>query len=543
MLLRQFKFATRLYLCFAVVILALIGVGAFAILQAKHIRNASLVIETDALPGIALGDDITLAFAKVRFRILSLLTSPRPDVLQARYDALIAETREFAAAQDAYRPLITGEQERDIFNRIGSGYATYRTAALTVYEHLKQGRNVEAQALVNGDMTQLAQSINALLGELETLNDDAQRRASEVGQRAYDLSLKITLMAIVLATLGAIVIAHRLTVSIARPIAQALECADIIAQGDLRVAQMDVAGNDEAAQLLRAIVVMRDSLSDTLSSVYQVANQLTGAAEELSVLVASSNTDLQLQNSEIEQAATAITEMSQAVDEVARNALGTSDESKVSLHLAKDGQQQLDSTMSAIARLDVSVSGASEQASVLATNTLEISKVLEVIRSVADQTNLLALNAAIEAARAGEAGRGFAVVADEVRSLAHRTSISTMDIERMVVHIQTGTQHTVRALDDSSAQAFQTRRQADSANTALQGITRTVGRIDERNSLIATACEEQALVAKEIDRSIIRIRDLSVHSAVRSDQTRAASQDLAQIAVDLKQRLDGFVFV
>lgn len=199
--------------------------------------------------------------------------------------------------------------------------------------------------------------------------------------------------------------------------------------------------------------------------------------------------------------------------------------------------------MTAIARLDVSVSGASEQATVLATNTLEISKVLEVIRSVADQTNLLALNAAIEAARAGEAGRGFAVVADEVRPLAHRTSISTMDIERMVVHIQTGTQHTVRALDDSSAQAFQTRRQADSANTALQGITRTVGRIDERNSLIATACEEQALVAKEIDRSIIRIRDLSVHSAVRSDQTRAASQDLAQIAVDLKQRLDGFVFV
>jgi methyl-accepting chemotaxis protein len=142
----------------------------------------------------------------------------------------------------------------------------------------------------------------------------------------YDLSLKITLMAIVLATLSAIVIVHRLTVSIARPIAQALECADIIAQGDLRVVQMDVAGNDEAAQLLRAIVVMRDNLSDTLSSVYLVANQLTGAAEELSVLVASSNTDLQLQNSEIEQAATAITEMSQAVDEVARNALGTSDD-------------------------------------------------------------------------------------------------------------------------------------------------------------------------------------------------------------------------
>jgi methyl-accepting chemotaxis protein len=260
------------------------------------------------------------------------------------------------------------------------------------------------------------------------------------------------------------------------------------------------------------------------------------------MLVSNSNEDLQLQNSELEQAATAITEMSQAVDEVARNASSTCDESRASLNLARDGQQELTSTLNAITRLDTSVNGASERAGILAANTVEISKVLEVIRSVADQTNLLALNAAIEAARAGEAGRGFAVVADEVRSLAHRTSTSTMDIERMIGHIQNGTQDTVGALNDSAIQAAQTRAQAASANKALQGITTTVNSIDERNALIATACEEQALVAKDVDRSIIRIRDLSVQSSVRSDQTRAASEELAQIAIALKQRLDGFTF-
>jgi methyl-accepting chemotaxis protein len=234
--------------------------------------------------------------------------------------------------------------------------------------------------------------------------------------------------------------------------------------------------------------------------------------------------------------------MSQAVDEVARNAVSTSEESRVSMRLARDGQQELDSTLNAIAQLDTSVNDASERAVVLAANTVEISKVLEVIRSVADQTNLLALNAAIEAARAGEAGRGFAVVADEVRSLAHRTSTSTMDIERMIGHIQNGTQETVGALNDSALQATHTREQAASANKALQGITVTVSNIDERNSLIATACEEQALVAKDVDRSIIRIRDLCVQSSVRSDQTRAASEELAQIAIALKQRLDSFTF-
>ncbi|PQZ93200.1 MULTISPECIES: methyl-accepting chemotaxis protein [Pseudomonas] len=542
MWLRRFRFATRMRLCFAAVILALVGVGAFAMLQAKEIRSSSLVIETDALPGIALGDDMTLAFTKLRFRAVSLLTSSNPEALQALYDAFNVEALEFVAAQQAYRPLITSEHERALFDRINFFYEKYRALALQVRDDLRQERNAQATALATGDMATIAQDMNKVLGELERLNDDAKEVASQVGQRAYDVSLEITLITIVLAAIGATLIARSLTASIVQPISQALDCANVITQGDLRNVDLDFGGNDEAAQLLRAIVLMRDNLSGTLSSVYRVANQLSSSAEELSALVASSDGDLQMQNSEIEQAATAITEMSHAVEEVARNALGTSDESRISLHLARDGQQELDSTMGAITQLDQSVNDASVRASQLASNTQDISTVLDVIRSVANQTNLLALNAAIEAARAGEAGRGFAVVADEVRSLAHRTSISTMDIERMITYIQNGTQETVIALTDSSSQATETRKQANSANTALIGITKAVSSIDERNTLIAAACEEQALVAKEIDRSIIRIRDLSLHSAVRSNQTRAASEDLAQIAVDLKRRLDGFTY-
>jgi len=542
MQLRRFNFAMRIRLCFALVIAALMGVGAFAMYQAREIRQASLVIEQDALPGIALGDDITLAFTKTRFGVIRLLTSTSDSALDSNYAAFVSDTREFATAQDTYRPIISGDRERTLFNTIGTLFEQYRTSADRVHELLKQGAANDANALVNGEMSSIAQATTKTLGELELLNDQAQQTASAAGQQAYQTSLRVTLIVIVLSALGAVVIAYRLTESIARPVAQALHAADAIARGDLRETALDVSGNDEAAQLLRAVVTMRESLSQTLTGVHQAASQLSSAAEELSMLVSTSNEDLQLQNSELEQAATAITEMSQAVDEVARNASSTCDESRASLNLARDGQQELTSTLNAITRLDTSVNGASERAGILAANTVEISKVLEVIRSVADQTNLLALNAAIEAARAGEAGRGFAVVADEVRSLAHRTSTSTMDIERMIGHIQNGTQDTVGALNDSAIQAAQTREQAASANKALQGITTTVNRIDERNALIATACEEQALVAKDVDRSIIRIRDLSMQSSVRSDQTRAASEELAQIAVALKQRLDGFTF-
>ena len=208
MQLRRFKFAARIRLCFALVIVALIGVGTFAMYQAREIRQASLVIEQDALPGIALGDDLTLAFAKTRFGVMRLLTSANEIALTGNYESFVAGTQEFAAAQEAYRRIVSNDQERAMFTTIGTLFEQYRTSALDVHEWLKQGAADQANALVNGDMTAIAQSMTKALSELEHYNDQAQQTASAAGQQAYQTAICVTVIVIVLSRLPRIELGH-----------------------------------------------------------------------------------------------------------------------------------------------------------------------------------------------------------------------------------------------------------------------------------------------------------------------------------------------
>ncbi|WP_459473419.1 methyl-accepting chemotaxis protein [Pseudomonas sp. No.117] len=351
----------------------------------------------------------------------------------------------------------------------------------------------------------------------------------------------MTWLAILLALVLTALLAWRLTRSLAGPIAQAVAAARTIAAGDL-TQPLDSRGHDEAAQLLQAMQQMQGQLRETLGHIGDSAGQLASAAEEMTAVMQESAQGLQQQHNEIEQAATAVTEMSQAVEEVAGNAGSTSSESRQAAQTAVQGQRQLGDTLDAIEALTEQVLSASRQARDLETQTRGISQVLDVIHSVAEQTNLLALNAAIEAARAGEAGRGFAVVADEVRALAQRTGDSTREIEKMISSIQQGTGQTVDALLTSADQARQTREQAQAANAGLAAIAGAVSGIDARNLLIASAAEQQAQVAREVDRNLVRIRDLSVQTAAGAEQTRGASQQLADLATTLSGQVRRFQF-
>ncbi|WP_460164926.1 methyl-accepting chemotaxis protein [Pseudomonas sp. S1_G07] len=239
-------------------------------------------------------------------------------------------------------------------------------------------------------------------------------------------------------------------------------------------------------------------------------------------------------------AATAVTEMSAAVEEVARNASAASEAATRSNSAAIAGRARVDETVEAISLMVSNVGNASNEVQGLAVMATDISKVLDVIRAIAEQTNLLALNAAIEAARAGEAGRGFAVVADEVRALAHRTQTSTGEIEQMITSIQKGAGTAVSAMSSTNTQAQKTLDTARGAGSALLEITASIDDITERNVLIATASEEQAQVARGVDRSLISIRDLSSQASDGSNQTAVATSELSKLAVELNRMVNQF---
>ncbi|WP_371920846.1 methyl-accepting chemotaxis protein [Pseudomonas sp. v388] len=244
---------------------------------------------------------------------------------------------------------------------------------------------------------------------------------------------------------------------------------------------------------------------------------------------------VQRQNDEINQAATAINQMSAAVEEVARNAAAASTAAQDSSQSAVSGSQRVGETVAVITELHQAVGATATEIDGLAAQVQNISGVLDVIRGIADQTNLLALNAAIEAARAGEAGRGFAVVADEVRALAHRTQQSTAEIEKMIASIQGGASKAVTAMGHSSERARASLDVAEAAGKALAEITAAIVQINERNTTIATATEQQAQVAREVDRNLTSIRDLSLQTSAGANQTAAASGELSQLAVGLNQ--------
>ncbi|WP_431978477.1 methyl-accepting chemotaxis protein [Pseudomonas phenolilytica] len=322
------------------------------------------------------------------------------------------------------------------------------------------------------------------------------------------------------------------TRSIVQPLGEAVKVAEIVAGGDLSQ-PIEIAGSDEPARLLIALKAMQGSLRETIQRISDSSNQLASAAEELNVVTEDSTRGLHQQNTEIEQAATAVNEMTTAVDEVARNAVATSEASRESDETAQQGRQQVIRTVDSIGLLANDVTHTATVVEQLAGRVREISKVLDVIRAIAEQTNLLALNAAIEAARAGDAGRGFAVVADEVRALAHRTQQSTQEIEQMIGDVSQGTDQAVQAMQASNQRARTTLEVAQTAGAALDAIAQAIGQISERNLVIASASEEQAQVAREVDRNLVNIRDLSLQTSAGANQTSAASQELARLAVDL----------
>ncbi|WP_370531130.1 methyl-accepting chemotaxis protein [Pseudomonas sp. OVF7] len=534
------RIGLRASLSFGVLASLLVIVGLFGLGQMAKLRENALVIEGSWMPSIENIHDSAAYAASIRLEALRLATTDESRVRDNSKGLISRQRTELQTLLDHHETLLSSDQERELLKQVKANVNTYLTIVGQMIALVDKDQQQDAIDLLNNRLAPQGGILTKSLEDMITFNQNGVEAATDAAAQVYTRAQWIVGLIISVALVATLLLAWLLTRSITAPLGQALSVARSIAAGDLSQPVV-VQGHDEPAQLLTALATMQAQLQTTIRGISESAQQLASAAEEMSSVMEQSTRGLQAQNDEIEQAATAVTEMSAAVDEVAGNAVSSAEASQASDEDSKHGHYQISETISSIQNLVDEVLGASNKAEGLAMQAQDISKVLEVIRGIAGQTNLLALNAAIEAARAGEAGRGFAVVADEVRSLAQRTQDSTEEIEQMIAGIQQGTQDTVSALNSSAEHAGQTLQRANNAGSALEKITAAISQISQRNLVIASAAEQQALVAREVDRSLVNIRDLSTQTAAGATQTSAASQELSRLAVDLNGLVTRFV--
>ncbi|AZE81877.1 Methyl-accepting chemotaxis sensor/transducer protein [Pseudomonas orientalis] len=539
MSLRNMNIAPRAFLGFAFIGALMLLLGVFALNQMSKIRAATEDITLSSVPSIRALDEFTQLTLRLRVLSYRLLTNREPDVQQKTLEAFDVRNQQIRTAQGVYEKLIESSEERSTYNEYVRLLAQYHQIEERMKSLSRANQVEELRALLNTELLTNSEQVNAVLNRLLEINNAMALDTNQQAEDQYHLAFNMVIGLLVIATALTLLFAWLLTRSITVPISQALEAAEEVAEGNL-TRPIKVDGNDEAGRLLAAMAKMQDKLRDTLQRIAGSATQLASAAEELNAVTDESARGLTQQNNEIEQAATAVNEMTSAVEEVARNAVSTSEASRNATTSAGDGRDLVQETVSAIERMSGDVQATATLIGELANESRDIGKVLDVIRGLADQTNLLALNAAIEAARAGEAGRGFAVVADEVRALAHRTQQSTSEIERMIGSIQAGTEHAVDSMRNSTERAESTLNIAKGAGLSLDTINTAIVEINERNLVIASAAEEQAQVAREVDRNLVNIRDLSVQSATGASQTSAASNELSRLAVDLNGMVGRF---
>ncbi|MCE0916095.1 methyl-accepting chemotaxis protein [Pseudomonas mosselii] len=539
MSLRRLNIAPRAGLGFGIMALLVVALGSFALQQMTSMRQQSEQVDNNWLPSVISVGRMTQDMLRIRALTLRLLVNTDP-AAQQQNRARIEEIKGgLSKAQNHYDGLIVLPEERTLFDRYQVLERQYMILQGQVVQLATDGHVQAAAALVNGEMNQLADQMTATLNELIELNNHQANSATDLAEAVYNGAKVWVGVLLVIALSLTVVLALALTRSIVRPLGQSLKVAETVATGDL-TPQITVQGDDEPARLLAALKSMQQSLRETIGRISDSASQLASASEELSAVTEDATRGLQQQSMEIEQAATAVNQMTAAVEEVASNAVATSEASRESDQIARRGREQVQATVTAIEALANGVAGNAEEVGQLAQQVHDISKVLDVIGSIAEQTNLLALNAAIEAARAGEAGRGFAVVADEVRALAHRTQSSTQEIEQMIVAIRSGAERAVQGMQHSDAQARSTLDGAHAAGQALEAIAAAIGQINERNLVIASASEQQAQVAREVDRNLTTIRDLAHQSSAGAEETSAASQALSRLAVDLNTLVQRF---
>ena len=532
---------TRLALLVIAPLLVLTAVIVIASLDAQRINNNLDHLFNDRMKPISqlkvVSDSYAVSIVDTLHKYRAgIFDEPR---LHREFDAALQRGNQ---AWDEYRTTRLTDHERQLVGQVDSALATVRNTSLEFIRDADSGklRAMDVQQF-NSSLYGAFDPLGARLSELIELQLSEGQALYVASEAQYRSVVKTFLLIGAGALVALLAAALLISLSIIRPLSGLRTLIMQVQQNSNLTLRAEVAGQDEVSDTARAFNALIEHQHSLILELAATASQLSSASEEMSAISAQVSHTATMQGDQTHMVAAAVHEMSVAVQEVANNALATAASAADTNRRAGHGSALVHASVESIQGVSLSVATAAEVIDSLHVKSEEISKVLGVIQSIAAQTNLLALNAAIEAARAGEAGRGFAVVADEVRGLASNTQTATETIRSMIEALQQGARAAVDAMHQSRAQVQACVQQSREAGDALNYITDAIELIASGNEQVSTATEEQTSVANEISENVSQLNSSIAEVVNGAQHSLSASRDLAQMASRLQQQAQRFV--
>ena len=503
------------------------------VLADQHMPSINLLLQADR--------DLYQAQVAERSFIFVDAESETFQTLIKQHNESIQQARERV---QKFAEITHSEQAKlDVENFLGL-YAEWEAMTLQVQQDRAANTRAGRTTAIDMSFGPAAKHFDSIRSAIDKLTEEVESEAKTASQEARsnaESKRNLAIIALVTGVLLCILVAVFFPPLIVNPLNELINRVTNIASddGDLTM-RVTVKSTDETGQLATAFNQFLDKLHKLIGEISGASAHVSTAAEEMSYTTQATNEAVSEQHSATDQVATAINEMSATVQAVARHASEAAGAARQADDDAKSGRIIVGETISAIESLATEVEKASEVIQELETDSDNIGSVLDVIKGIAEQTNLLALNAAIEAARAGEQGRGFAVVADEVRTLASRTQASTAEIEGMIERLQQGAKNAVQVMAHGKQQADLGVETAAKAGESLDSITSAVSEISDMNIQIASASEEQNAVVEDINRNITNISSISDRTASHAQKNDAASGQLSELATELQSLVGQF---